>query len=154
MAYFTTISWYSRLKNEKNHEILGPCRYLIFYAECGTYKGKVIASIIIIVKQETIWRKLSLPKWRHSPHVLTWSEMYGRDLSDNIYHSFSFLSLLYAFLSLLSYFTTLLIVSRNESTITDEWRVAKNSDGSRPGLIQTPVWQSDASRHGLSQNIL
>ena len=75
IAYFTTISWNSRLRNEKNHEILGPCRYLILYPEYGTYKGNVITSIIIIVKREKIWRNLSLSKWRHSPHAISWSEM-------------------------------------------------------------------------------
>jgi hypothetical protein len=93
------------------------------------------ASIIIIVKQDKMWRKPSLPKWRHSPHVIPWSEMYGRELWDNKSPSFSFLSLLYAFLSLLSCFKILSIVCRNESTIIDEWRVAKNSYGNGPGLI-------------------
>jgi hypothetical protein len=65
--------------------------------------------------------------------------MNGRELMDNKSPSFSFLSFLYAFLSLLSYFTTLIIVSNNDSTIIDERRIAKNSDGSGLGLIHTPA---------------
>ena len=121
------------------------------------YKGNAINSRIIILKQE-IWKKTFLTQMKTSPHVISWAEMNGRELSDNKSPSFSFLSLLYAFLSLLSNFTTLIIFSRNDNMITDEWRVAKNSDGSGPGLIQAPVWhlrwEFDDNRHKLSLNVL